>query len=486
MSSVQRLREFISERLTAAAEEIFTEFEKTIVQYEEEIDHQRRQLDITWKPQKNLHTSEPPQEHDGKKKEFVLDQQLCNHERCSSLDQEDAEPQEIKVEQEELCTSQDEEQLVFKEETDPHTMAPTHQESDLSEAGKNIDRLFSHSCNEAENQNQEASKHSDSGSTRNVEVKQMKRIKRNFSHSSSVDNCPLSKSQLDNDTCKKSVKCDVCGKALSDKNNMEPVKKLHSCETCGKSFSKNSILLIHMRTHTGERPFSCSICGKNFSTRGNLLVHMRVHTGEKQYSCETCGKSFSQRGTLLRHARVHTGEKLYSCKTCGKSFTQNNSMLRHMRIHTGEKLFSCQTCGKSFTQNNSLLAHMRIHTGEMLFSCKTCGKSFTRKSGLLIHMRIHTGEKPFACGTCGKKFSQRAHLLPHMRIHTGERPFTCGTCGKDFSRRSYLRIHLKVHTGEKMYGCERCGKSFRFRGSLTAHIRTHTGEKSTCDTVGKL
>ena len=54
MSSVQHLREFISQRLTAAAEEIFTEFEKTIVQYEEEIDRQRRLLDITWKPRINL------------------------------------------------------------------------------------------------------------------------------------------------------------------------------------------------------------------------------------------------------------------------------------------------------------------------------------------------------------------------------------------------------------------------------------------------
>ena len=57
MSSVQHLREFISQRLTAAAEEIFTEFEKTIVQYEEEIDRQRRLLDITWKPRINSHTA---------------------------------------------------------------------------------------------------------------------------------------------------------------------------------------------------------------------------------------------------------------------------------------------------------------------------------------------------------------------------------------------------------------------------------------------
>ena len=54
MSSVESLREFINQRLTAAAEEIFTEVEKTIVQYEEEIDRQRRLLEITWRPQIKL------------------------------------------------------------------------------------------------------------------------------------------------------------------------------------------------------------------------------------------------------------------------------------------------------------------------------------------------------------------------------------------------------------------------------------------------
>ncbi|XP_035999498.1 uncharacterized protein LOC118564739 isoform X2 [Fundulus heteroclitus] len=54
MSSTQSLREFIRERLTAAAEEIFTEFDKTIVHYEEELDRQRRLLEICYKPQINL------------------------------------------------------------------------------------------------------------------------------------------------------------------------------------------------------------------------------------------------------------------------------------------------------------------------------------------------------------------------------------------------------------------------------------------------
>lgn len=48
MSSVEYLREFVNRRLTAAAEEIFGVFQKTIVEYAEEINRQRRLLDV-WK-----------------------------------------------------------------------------------------------------------------------------------------------------------------------------------------------------------------------------------------------------------------------------------------------------------------------------------------------------------------------------------------------------------------------------------------------------
>lgn len=55
MSSVQSLRAFVSQRLTAAAEDIFRLFERTVAEYEEELRRQRQLLDAVLKPEVRLH-----------------------------------------------------------------------------------------------------------------------------------------------------------------------------------------------------------------------------------------------------------------------------------------------------------------------------------------------------------------------------------------------------------------------------------------------
>lgn len=63
MSSGEYLREFVNERLTVAAEEIFRYLKKTIVEYEEEIERQRRLLDDVRTPAKTI---------DGTRAEYLL------------------------------------------------------------------------------------------------------------------------------------------------------------------------------------------------------------------------------------------------------------------------------------------------------------------------------------------------------------------------------------------------------------------------------
>ncbi|XP_077159413.1 DNA-binding protein Ikaros isoform X3 [Paroedura picta] len=119
------------------------------------------------------------------------------------------------------------------------------------------------------------------------------------------------------------------GKAMSGVGGIRLPNGKLKCDICGIICIGPNVLMVHKRSHTGERPFQCNQCGASFTQKGNLLRHIKLHSGEKPFKCHLCNYACRRRDALTGHLRTHSVGKPHKCGYCGRSYKQRSSLEEH-------------------------------------------------------------------------------------------------------------------------------------------------------------
>ncbi|XP_060915223.1 zinc finger protein 135-like isoform X6 [Labrus mixtus] len=394
MSKVQMMRSFVNQRLTAAAEEIFDLFERTIVEYEEQLHRSKEKQSNLLDDHRHhvrLQVSEVQQLRVRNEEEVPSEQQA----RRSRLDQEDPpEPPQIKEEQEELWSSQEREQLQGPEEADtsvvPFFRVPMKTEEDDGEKPQ---------CSQL-NENQ---------TEKSRDIEYLK---------TGADGEDCGGSEPDRD--------------FNPDSHLQPVSPNNTLHLSGSDTDDSSDCEEREEPQEGLNPLQ---------NKDLPVSDMNCNTGNTSVSSSECATSFGRKEQLQKNKEINRREKPFSSSVCGERHQPTKHLQNHMIRPSIETPLSCSVCKRSFNRKSQMVTHMRVHTGEKPFSCSVCGKMFSRHENLKRHYVVHTEEKPFGCSVCGKRFAQRVYLSRHSVVHTGEKPFRCIVCNQRFTQLDVFRKH---------------------------------------------
>jgi len=193
------------------------------------------------------------------------------------------------------------------------------------------------------------------------------------------------------------AQCPQCNKIMSSKNALQThIDNVHEksfltnpkwiCQFCNKACPDKSVLRIHERSHTGEKPLSCDICGLCVAAPAAMIRHKKTQHPEpgtlEQFICDNCGSVYKHKQSLQSHMQVcqlgPDGQRIpvkkakdVLCSICSKAFTcqrnlDNHTALFHNEakprpIPKGRNSYLCDLCPMAYGSAKKLDRHKVRH-----------------------------------------------------------------------------------------------------------------------------
>ncbi len=289
----------------------------------------------------------------------------------------------------------------------------------------------------------------------------------------------------------------------------------HKCRFCAKVFGSDSALQIHLRSHTGERPYKCNICGNRFSTRGNLKVHFQRH--KERYPNILMNPypvpehlDNVPTSTGIPYGMTLPPEKptlnwLDSKPLVGNSlgFKQPSSLQSLLPIIKKEEEgvsitkhhspvvseVSAESNGhqEGFGNSTPLISNDKFQEVTQPLSVATLLSSSGEGSSddiaintsvnTLTELKSEQLETKFLFGSLpnppgASETSKLKQLVENIDKKSTD-PNECAICHRVLSCQSALKMHYRTHTGERPFKCRVCGRAFTTKGNLNTHYSIH-------------